>query len=169
MERLCREKSFLFLETVKLCQQQEKSRSELLAMEERLRDNERKQQQTTVFLARALNSPSFVGQLVRRSEQVERLENTGRKRRLPGFEEGTAESELETLFTTMACSERDQATATPPGFIRPKLEEVNDVAWEEMLIDGGMEELVDQMGFLGSEPQKVKGESPSFSHRSHLP
>ncbi|CAA7408773.1 unnamed protein product [Spirodela intermedia] len=152
VERLCRERSFLFLETVKLCQQQEKSRSELLAMEERLRDNERKQQQTMVFLARALNSPSFVDQLVRRSDQVERLEGPGRKRRLPGSEERTAELELETLLTTMASSERDQETETPPCFSRPKLEEVNDGEWEEMLSDGGMEELY-----------------RSFSHCSHLP
>ncbi|XVF48684.1 hypothetical protein PTKIN_Ptkin03bG0209600 [Pterospermum kingtungense] len=80
LERLKRDRSVLFAEIVKLRQQQQQSRDQVVAMQDRLLSTERKQQQIMTFLSKALRNPTFIQQLVQK-RQVQGVE-IGRKRRL---------------------------------------------------------------------------------------
>ncbi|XP_010262066.1 PREDICTED: heat shock factor protein HSF30 [Nelumbo nucifera] len=85
IDRLKRDRHLLMVEIVKLRQQQQASRDQLIGMEERLQGTERKQQQMMAFLARALRNPAFLQQLIQRNELKKELGSgeIGRKRRLP--------------------------------------------------------------------------------------
>ncbi|MQL80981.1 hypothetical protein Taro_013442 [Colocasia esculenta] len=146
VEGLRRDRGTLMMEIVKLRQQQEQSRAQLLAVAERLQGTERMQRLTMVFLARALGSPSFVQQLTYCREQRELLEALGKKRRLSagpgsqdllGFEGLEVEPDIETLLSTMedeaSSSSRGAGDETPPEAREPDLVAVNDVVWEEIL------------------------------------
>ncbi|PAN30322.1 hypothetical protein PAHAL_5G304400 [Panicum hallii] len=66
VHRLQRDKGILLAEVVKLRQEQQATRAQMQAMEERITTAEQKQQHMTVFLARALKNPSFLRMLVDR-------------------------------------------------------------------------------------------------------
>ncbi|GFZ08513.1 heat shock transcription factor A2 [Actinidia rufa] len=187
IERLRRDCNTLMVEIVKLKQQHQSSRDKVIAMEERMRSNERKQQQMMSFLAKALASPSFVQQYM--DKYVERKEQRGveigRKRRLTmspsveSFQEQedllNIESEMETLFmdpivTTSgtdidSVSEtiweelfRDDIVAGDEGDQTEVDVEVEDLP-AKMTPDWGkdLEDLVDQMEFLRSNPDDLFG------------
>ncbi|KAJ4708217.1 Heat shock transcription factor [Melia azedarach] len=84
LERLKRDRNVLMAEIVKLRQQQQQSRDQMSAMEDRLLSTERKQQQMMTFLAKVLNNPSFVQQIAQRNAHRRELGGVdiGRKRRL---------------------------------------------------------------------------------------
>lgn len=85
VERLQRDKGILFAEVVKLRQEQQATRAQMQAMEERITSAEQKQQQMTVFLARAMRNPGFLRMLVdrqgRRHRELE--DELSKKRRRP--------------------------------------------------------------------------------------
>lgn len=87
MERLRRDKSILLAEVVKLRQEQQATRAQMQAMEKRITTAEQKQQQMTVFLARAMKNPSFIRMLVDREGlggcRRELEDALSRKRRRP--------------------------------------------------------------------------------------
>ncbi|XP_058189082.1 heat shock factor protein HSF30-like [Rhododendron vialii] len=95
LETLRKDRNVLMSEIIKLRQHQQNSRDKVIAMEERIRSTERKQQQIMSFLAKALHSPSFVQQYL--DKYAERREQQGieipRKRRL------TMSPSVESLFT----------------------------------------------------------------------
>lgn len=70
-------------ELVKLRQQQQDTRAHLQSMEERLQGTEQKQQQMMTFLARAVQNPTFIQQLVLQKEKRKELEAMTKKRRRP--------------------------------------------------------------------------------------
>ncbi|XXG42026.1 hypothetical protein AAC387_Pa01g2380 [Persea americana] len=81
--RLRQDKHILMQELVKLRQQQQDTRTYLQAMEERLQGTEQKQQQMMTFLARAVQNPYFIQQLVQQKEKRKELEAMTKKRRRP--------------------------------------------------------------------------------------
>ncbi|WVZ60523.1 hypothetical protein U9M48_010533 [Paspalum notatum var. saurae] len=87
VHRLQRDRSILLAEVVKLRQEQQATRAQMQAMEERIATAEQKQQQMTVFLARAMKNPSFLRMLVDRQGLGDRrreLEDAlSKKRRRP--------------------------------------------------------------------------------------
>ena len=84
VDRLRRDKQVLMMELVKLRQQQQNTRAYLQAMEQRLQATEMKQQQMMNFLARALQNPAFLQQLVQAKEKRRELEEAlSKKRRRP--------------------------------------------------------------------------------------
>ncbi|KAE8675090.1 Heat stress transcription factor A-6b [Hibiscus syriacus] len=84
VNRLKRDKQVLMMELVKLRQQQLKTRAYLQATEERLQTTEKKQQQMMSFLARAMQNPAFLQQLMQQNEKRKELEEAiSRKRRRP--------------------------------------------------------------------------------------
>ncbi|KAK1550859.1 hypothetical protein Q3G72_026038 [Acer saccharum] len=93
LERLSRDRTVLMTEIVKLRQQQQLSRDQISAMEERLGSTERKQQQLMTFLAKLLNNPSLVQQFALRNAKSREMGGIkiGKKRRL------TASPSLENL------------------------------------------------------------------------
>ncbi|KAL3498644.1 hypothetical protein ACH5RR_041376 [Cinchona calisaya] len=83
-ERLKRDKNLLMSEIVKLKQQQQSSRDQVMVMEERIRTTEKKQQQTMSFIARVFTNPTFIQQYVdkhRQRHEQQRIK-VGHKRRL---------------------------------------------------------------------------------------
>ncbi|XP_040378143.1 heat stress transcription factor A-2a-like [Oryza brachyantha] len=87
VDRLQRDKGVLIAEVVKLRQEQQTTRAQMQAMEERISAAEQRQQQMTVFLARAMKNPGFLRMLVDRQGQHGRnreLEDAlSKKRRRP--------------------------------------------------------------------------------------
>lgn len=66
IEILKRDRDLLMTEVAKLRSHQQRSRVQIVALEDRVRSTERKQQQMMNFLARALNNQSFLQNLMRR-------------------------------------------------------------------------------------------------------
>jgi heat shock transcription factor, other eukaryote len=86
--RLQRDRGILLAEVVKLRQEQQATRAQMQAMEERITVAEQKQQQMTVFLARAMRNPGFLKMLVDRQRLVdgcrkELEDELSKKRRRP--------------------------------------------------------------------------------------
>ncbi|CAL4935890.1 unnamed protein product [Urochloa decumbens] len=85
VHRLQRDKGILLAEVVKLRQEQQATRAQMQAMEERITTAEQKQQQMTVFLARAMRNPGLLRMLVDRqgNRQRELEDALSKKRRRP--------------------------------------------------------------------------------------
>ncbi|KAH6767807.1 heat shock transcription factor A6B [Perilla frutescens var. hirtella] len=84
VDSLRRDKQVLVTELVNLRHQQQATRAYLQQMEIRLQSTERKQQQMMGFLARAMQNPAFINQLVHHKEKRRELEEAaGKKRRRP--------------------------------------------------------------------------------------
>ncbi|XP_043811369.1 heat shock factor protein HSF30 isoform X2 [Manihot esculenta] len=143
LERLKRDRGVLMAEIIKLRHQQQQSREQIAAMEDRLQSTERKQQQIMTFLAKALNNPSFVQQLSMKGTQMREVRGVeiGRKRRLmasPSLENlqdeaasmvmdtsqaldytnqelGTTETEIDTLFLATFDDESSSDVRDPIG------------------------------------------------------
>lgn len=92
IDRLRRDKQVLMMELVKLRHQQQNTRSSLQEMEERLRGTEIKQQQMMAFLARAMQNPAFIQQLLQQKEKRKELEEAMTKKRRRPIEHGTCAS-----------------------------------------------------------------------------
>ncbi|XP_030545885.1 heat stress transcription factor A-6b isoform X1 [Rhodamnia argentea] len=80
---LKRDKQVLMLELVKLRQQQQNTRAYLQAMEQRLQRTEMKQKQMMAFLARAMQNPAFLQQLLQQERRKELEEAVTKKRQRP--------------------------------------------------------------------------------------
>ncbi|KAJ8765808.1 hypothetical protein K2173_015625 [Erythroxylum novogranatense] len=84
VDRLKRDKQVLMMELVKLRQQQQSTKACLQIMEQRLKRTETKQQQMMNFLARAMQNPNFMQQLVHEKNKRKELEEAiSKKRRRP--------------------------------------------------------------------------------------
>lgn len=95
VDRLKRDKQVLMMELVRLRQHQQNTRACIQAMEVRLQGTELKQQQMMRFLARAMQNPAFVQQLVQQKEKMKKLEEAmTKKRRRPIDQGSTAESRV---------------------------------------------------------------------------
>eukprot|EP00268_Persea_americana_P006754 TRINITY_DN12432_c0_g2_i2.p1 TRINITY_DN12432_c0_g2~~TRINITY_DN12432_c0_g2_i2.p1 ORF type:complete len:295 (-),score=56.75 TRINITY_DN12432_c0_g2_i2:706-1590(-) len=163
LDQLRRDRNVLMVEIVKLRQQQQTSRAQLVAMEERLLGTESKQQQMIAFLARALKNPAFLQQLIQRRERQRELGCIGRKRRLPAsastenlqqeviwqmgsqivsyaneeHEETAFGTDIDTLFSAIdhsaSNSISDQNAEMVAGSSDPNLDYVSDLIWEDLL------------------------------------
>ncbi|KAK3149375.1 hypothetical protein QOZ80_3AG0216580 [Eleusine coracana subsp. coracana] len=71
VHRLQRDKGILLAEVVKLRHEQQATRAQMQAMEQRIAAAEQKQQHMTVFLARAMRNPGFLRMLVDRQGVVD--------------------------------------------------------------------------------------------------
>ncbi|XP_057860972.1 heat stress transcription factor A-1 [Cryptomeria japonica] len=90
IQTLKREKNMLMMELVRLRQQQQGTEMQMQTLEERLQVMEHRQHQMVAFLAKAMQKPDFVTQLVHQSENNKLLEAANKKRRLPK-NEGSSE------------------------------------------------------------------------------
>ncbi|KAM1278862.1 hypothetical protein ACFX13_031815 [Malus domestica] len=88
VDRLRHDKQVLMMELVKLRQQQQSTRAYLQAMEQRLQGTEIKQQQMMSFLARAMQNPAFIQQLVQHKEKRKELEEAMTKKRRRPIDQG---------------------------------------------------------------------------------
>lgn len=83
IERLKRDKNVLMQELVRLRQQQQGTDHQLQTLTQRLQGMEQRQQQMMSFLAKAMQSPGFLAQLVQQNDSNRRIVGVGKKRRLP--------------------------------------------------------------------------------------
>ncbi|KAK7243127.1 hypothetical protein RIF29_37913 [Crotalaria pallida] len=96
IDRLRRDKQVLMVELVKLRQQQQNSKGNLQAMESKLKKIEQKQQQMMNFLARAMQNPNFLQQLVQQKDLRKELEEAvSMKRRRRTIDQGTSNINVE--------------------------------------------------------------------------
>ncbi|XVE62283.1 hypothetical protein DITRI_Ditri06bG0105600 [Diplodiscus trichospermus] len=88
VERLKRDKNVLMQELVRLRQQQQATDNQLQTVGQRVQVMEQRQQQMMSFLAKAMQSPGFLSQLVQQqNESNRRLTGGNKKRRLPRQDE----------------------------------------------------------------------------------
>ncbi|CAN7121472.1 unnamed protein product [Brassica rapa subsp. narinosa] len=88
VERLKRDKNVLMQELVRLRQQQQATEHQLQNVGQKVQVMEQRQQQTMSFLAKAVQSPGFLNQLVQQnSDGNKHIQGSNKKRRLPGDEE----------------------------------------------------------------------------------
>ncbi|XVF49738.1 hypothetical protein PTKIN_Ptkin04bG0037600 [Pterospermum kingtungense] len=88
VERLKRDKNVLMQELVRLRQQQQTTDNQLQAVGQRVQVMEQRQQQMMSFLAKAMQSPGFLSQIVQQhNENNRRLTGANKKRRLPRQDE----------------------------------------------------------------------------------
>ncbi|XP_055813218.1 heat stress transcription factor A-6b-like isoform X2 [Solanum dulcamara] len=91
VDRLKREKKILMMELVKLRQNQQNTRAYLRSLELRLQRTEKKQQQMMNFLARAMQNPEFIQQLIQqKGKRKEIEEDITKKRRRPIDHQGVS-------------------------------------------------------------------------------
>ncbi|KAL3500772.1 hypothetical protein ACH5RR_039865 [Cinchona calisaya] len=84
LERLKRDRNLLMAEIIEFKQQEQSSRDQVMAMEERIRTAEKEQQQTMSFLARVFTNPTFIQQCMDKNRQRQDRQRIGigHKRRL---------------------------------------------------------------------------------------
>lgn len=87
VDRLKRDKNILMQELVKLRQQQQATDHQLQNVGQKVHMMEQRQQQMMSFLAKAMQSPSFVAQMVHQQSDNMRISGVNKKRRLPNQEE----------------------------------------------------------------------------------
>ncbi|GFZ14185.1 heat shock transcription factor A6B [Actinidia rufa] len=156
--RLRCDKEVLMVELVKLRQEQQSTRDYLKAMEERLRGTETKQRQMMGFLARAMQSPSFLQQLTLQKDQRKEF---CRKKRC-AIEQGNSD------FDVRVC-ELGQIGGDMCGFCDLEMGElvereegghesgervIDEVFWEDLLSEG-IEEEIGLMGGEGEDEEHV--------------
>ncbi|XP_010556876.1 PREDICTED: heat stress transcription factor A-6b [Tarenaya hassleriana] len=142
IDRLRRDKRVLFVELVKLRQQQQNIKTSVELMEEKLKKTEMKQQRMINFLARAMKSPGFLQNLMIREGEIDKK----RRRRI---DQGQGKD-----LNNVADEEGD-AIAT---FVKVEPEEYGDIAefglCSQFEGDAMME---DQRQELGMEMDHIDG------------
>lgn len=154
VDGLRRDKQVLVMELVKLRQQQQTTRAYLEQMEVRLQSTEKKQQQMMNFLARAMQNPEFLHQLVRHKERRRELEEAASKKRRRPIEAADQASssvkaepmELGELYGFQV-SELEALALEMQGFGKGKWEEAEELdmgSYDRELDDGFWEELLNE-------------------------
>lgn len=184
VDRLRRDKEVLMVELVKLRQQQQNTRSYLQSMELRLQQTEKKQQQMMSFLAKAMQNPEFIHQLVQQKDKRKELEEAfTKKRRRPidqrhnSGEGGSNPIKIEPSeyqdpynYHGYQVSELEALALEMQGFSRARREqeqeeerveldkELDEGFWEELLNEGFDEEGDVQVTKQGEEEEEQQEE-----------
>uniref|UniRef100_A0A0D9W045 HSF-type DNA-binding domain-containing protein n=1 Tax=Leersia perrieri TaxID=77586 RepID=A0A0D9W045_9ORYZ len=169
IDQLKRDKQMLMAEVVKLRQEQQNTRSDLQAMEEKLQGTEQKQQQMMAFLARVMHNPEFIRQLISQSEMRKELEDFVSKKRRRRIDQGPEldgmvtdsspeqgsqvmfepHDPVESLFngvpsdlesSSIEPKHQDVSGSSEQGKSRPPNGELNEDFWEDLLHEGGLDE-----------------------------
>ncbi|KAK8956054.1 Heat stress transcription factor A-2b [Platanthera guangdongensis] len=140
VEKMRAERDILMMEIVRLRQQQQSSRAQLLSMEDRMLGAERKQKQAMAFLATTLKNPEFIHKVLMRREQGRELGNPGKKRRLPRPPmtenlrvDGKAGTMEEFFLKTESDSQSSGTNELEMESTVQSSEEMMDSLWEELL------------------------------------
>ncbi|GAB2264948.1 Heat shock factor protein 3 [Dionaea muscipula] len=90
VDRLKRDKNLLMQELVRLRQQQQATDNQLQSVGQRIQVMEQRQQQMMSFLAKAMQSPGFLAQIVhQQNESSRQIAGISKKRRLPTHDEAS--------------------------------------------------------------------------------
>ncbi|CAN6308957.1 unnamed protein product [Urochloa humidicola] len=110
IDQLKRDKQLLMAEVVKLRQEQQNTKSDLQAMEDKLKDTEQKQQQMMAFMARVMQNPEFMHQLVSQHEMRKGLEDAISKKRRRRIDQGP---EADSMANGSSLEQGSQAVFEP--------------------------------------------------------
>lgn len=187
LERLIRDRSSLMAELVRLRQQHQSSREQIMAMEDRLEKAESKQKQIMTFLSKALKNPSFIQKFIHSNQGRElRGVEIGRKRRLtasPSVENlqdenvpvavkqeelETSEQDIETLLTVNFEDESSIEIPDPVSDLGHSAHEelgIFSQLWAEDLIAGHPEEaiIVGNQSDVDVEVEDLIAEPPDWT------
>lgn len=187
--RLRRDKQVLTMELVKLRQRQQNTRAQLQAMEIKLQGTERKQQQMMTFLARAMQNPEFIKQLVQQKEKRKELEDAINKKRPRTIDQGEPTQGSQGFNLVKAepfefedlcgykVSELEALALEMQGFGKARKEQYEDIDlfdggdtdiddgfWEELLY----EKINEESGFIGDEVGDEDDANVLASRLDHL-
>ncbi|KAL0738271.1 hypothetical protein Bca4012_014481 [Brassica carinata] len=124
---LRKEKQLLLMELMSLRQQQQTTTSYIRVMEQRIEGAEKKQRKMMSFLASAMQSPSFLHQLLKqRDMRLKELEVEVEER-----ERGSSMSELEALALEMQGHGKQKSVKEEEDMVVER--ELDDGFWEELL------------------------------------
>ncbi|KAF3595525.1 hypothetical protein DY000_02026523 [Brassica cretica] len=125
--QLLKEKQLLSMELASLRQQQQTARIYIKSMEQRIEGAEKKQKKMMSFLARALQGPTFLYQLLQeRDMRFKEVEVEVEER-----ERGSSVSELEALALEMQGYRRQRNVKEEEDMVVER--ELDDGFWEELL------------------------------------
>ncbi|GJN23032.1 hypothetical protein PR202_gb10648 [Eleusine coracana subsp. coracana] len=110
IDQLKRDKQLLMAEVVKLRQEQQNTKSSLQAMEEKLQGTEQKQQQMMAFMARVMQNPEFMRQLVSQREMRKGLEGVISKKKRRRIDQGP---EADSMCTISSLEQASQPIFEP--------------------------------------------------------
>ncbi|BAF13466.1 heat stress transcription factor A-2e [Oryza sativa Japonica Group] len=110
IDQLKRDKHLLMAEVVKLRQEQQNTKSDLQAMEQKLQGTEQKQQHMMAFLSRVMHNPEFIRQLFSQSEMRKELEEFVSKKRRRRIDQGP---ELDSMGTGSSPEQVSQVMFEP--------------------------------------------------------
>ncbi|KAK4769466.1 hypothetical protein SAY86_027616 [Trapa natans] len=134
IEILKRDSDLLLTEVSKLTSHQEQSRVQISALENRLRSTERKQQNMMSFLARALNNPSFLQNLMVRRGDDRGLEVRRKRRLTTSSSINNLQEEVATLVAQEQEQVHDLETHIGSLLFRPDdLDILNDTILEKLI------------------------------------
>lgn len=180
LERLRRDRNLLMAEVVKLRQQQQSSKDQVIAMENRIGITETKQQQMMNFLAKAFTNPTFIQQYIDKPKEkrAQKPIEIGQKRRLtmtPSVENlqevANIEQEIDALLNErtgildsdegtiwedflneelVSCHEEEELFVGDEPAVDLEVE-VEDLVAKSPDWGEDLQELVDQMEYLKSE------------------
>lgn len=169
VDRLRRDRQVLMVELVKLRQQQQNTRTHLEAMERRLKRSEQKQKQMMNFMARAIQKPNFLQQLVQQKEWRKELEEIFSKKRRRTIDEGPSnvDADVELGYVDKDCLnfvklEQHQDVEENSNQINQLEVRDIEVFWQDLFKEGIEDEidiedvdvLAEQLGYLASSPPK---------------
>lgn len=174
LEGLKRDRSVLMAEILRLRQLQQHSKDKLIAMENRLRTTERKQQNMMGFLAKAFSNPEFLQKYMDKyaHKEHEHIE-IGRKRRLTMTPSGSVEDFQDPFLAATGGGDSSSYVGNQGDVSSLVEDESHENLWEELLNvdlpvekhpeeflddldaqnldwDEDLQELVDQMEYLRS-------------------
>ncbi|KAG9448178.1 hypothetical protein H6P81_014306 [Aristolochia fimbriata] len=130
IERLKQEKGMLLTELQRHTQQQQEMDSQMKSLEEKLRQMEYRQRQMMTFLARVVQKPGFLSNLVHHSE------NHNKKRRLPKPDYLYEEPDVENSDKIVTVPSREASDVISVQVIRTEAFEKMDTSissWENFL------------------------------------
>ncbi|KAI5400710.1 hypothetical protein KIW84_065538 [Lathyrus oleraceus] len=171
VDRLRRDRHVLMVELMKLKQQQQNTRTHLEAMEGRVKRNEQKQKQMMHFLARAMQNPNFLQQLVQKKEWRKELgEMISMKRRRSIDQGGPSDVgvgdelgyDAEDCLTCVKVEQHFEEDTNLINQVEIRDKEIDiEVFWKDWFNEGNVEDkdvvdvgdvdvLVEQLGYLAS-------------------
>ncbi|KAG0569396.1 hypothetical protein M758_6G083300 [Ceratodon purpureus] len=155
IERLKRDKNVLMVELVRLRQQQQNTEREMQSMGQRLLTTENRQQHMMSFLAKAMQNPSFLAQLMQQSEKKRLATTVRKKRRLPkqdSSEEDSVGSDTPADNQIVAYNANGGGDANGARAMIMQFFNSTDAASSPSLDDGPLEALFRDLGSAPSGP-----------------
>ncbi|PUZ56155.1 hypothetical protein GQ55_5G273200 [Panicum hallii var. hallii] len=132
VERLKRDRAALRAEVLMLKQQYISCKSQLVALEERILNNERNQKHAIAFFAKVLSNPAFLRQVLLNYAVNKELCSTAKRQRLMENEEQHVGTPLENVKEAALASEANASAASSDGGAIAKHESMPEWNYQEM-------------------------------------